>query len=158
MTPARLIFAGVSAGFLTSAAAAAPVRPLDLSDLGAPSFTTFSALEGVPEAVVNTVVADRVGFVWLASPLGVARYDGQRWTLVDDPAATGSASGLLLDSKGILWVTFLDHGIARFDGSRWNRYTRASGLPSDSFNGIVETTDAKGNQELWTESINAPWL
>jgi diguanylate cyclase (GGDEF)-like protein len=136
----------------------APVQPIDLSDFGSPTFTTFSPLEGVPETVINSIAVDREGFVWLASPAGLARYDGQRWSMVDDPAAAGNPSSVMVDSHGTLWVTYYDRGISRYDGVRWHRYTQASGLPSSAFHGINETHDAAGKSELWVVSINAPWL
>ena len=72
-------------------------RPLDLSDLAAPVFANFAARDGLPEQVMVDIRTDRDGFVWAASPQGVSRYDGRRWTASDDPAMAHPVNTLFVD-------------------------------------------------------------
>lgn len=130
------------------------MRPLDLFDLGAPSFSTFSVRDGLPESVVELVRTDADGFVWLAAPGGVGRYDGRRWTMQPDLAPAGGAKDLLLDHAGRLWASFWEGGLAHREGERWVVENQASGLPSDRYRRVVETFDAQGAPELWALSMD----
>ncbi len=132
-----------------TAARAEPVRPLDLQDLGAPTFTNFSSRDGLPEAVTVAARTDRDGFVWVASPAGVSRYDGHRWVASDDPGMAHGADTLFTDRNGTLWAGFRQKGIARYDGRRWHVEDVAAGLPSQQIRRFAETTDEAGVTTLW---------
>lgn len=127
--------------------AEATTRPIDLRDIGAPAFTNFSARDGLPFAVMIEVRTDRDGFVWAASPAGVFRYDGKRWTASDDPAMAHPVHDLWVDHEGTLWAAFRSHGLAHHDGTRWHVENRGTGLPSEQVRRLAETVDARGN---WT--------
>lgn len=138
-----------SAASPTPAKTAAVTRPLDLSDLAAPVFANFSARDGLPEQVMVDVRTDRDGFVWAASPQGVSRYDGRRWTPVEDPAMGHPVNNLFVDGTGTLWAGFRNHGLARHDGQRWHVENAATGLPFEQIRRFVETRDARGQRSLW---------
>ncbi|MEG2940492.1 MAG: diguanylate cyclase [Thermomonas sp.] len=128
---------------------AAVTRPLDLSDLAAPVFANFSARDGLPEQVMVDVRTDRDGFVWAASPQGISRYDGRRWTASDDPAMAHPVNNLFVDHDGTLWAGFRNHGLARHDGKRWHVENAASGLPFEQIRRFAETVDGKGLRTFW---------
>jgi hypothetical protein len=133
---------------LAAPSPASAVWPLDLSDLGGPPFTTFSTLEGAPEAVVNSVVVDRLGFARLASPLGLRADDGQRWSMVEDLEAAGSVLNLLIDSQGALWVT----SIAGFPTSTAGGTAMSSPTdrrPTTASTGWSKPPTPAGRPELW---------
>lgn len=134
------------------ATASTAVRPLDLSDLGAPVFANFSARDGLPEQVLVDVRTDRQGFVWAASPQGVSRYDGRRWITEADPAMAHPVSSLFVDRSGILWAAFRHHGLAHHDGQRWRVENATTGLPFDQVRRFAETVDARGQATLWAAS------
>jgi diguanylate cyclase (GGDEF)-like protein len=124
-------------------------RPLDLADLGAPAFTNFSARDGLPYAVAIAVATDREGYVWAATPAGVYRYDGRRWTPSGDPAMAHSADTLHVDAGGTLWAGFRSDGLARYDGTRWHVENLASGLPSQQIRRFVDTAGNDGGHTLY---------
>ncbi|MEP7096745.1 MAG: diguanylate cyclase [Dokdonella sp.] len=128
---------------------ATPARALDLLDVGAPPFTNFSPRDGLPDTVIVAVVTDRDGFVWAASPAGVFRYDGRRWTASGDPLMTHGVDSLWLDSRGTLWAAFRTHGLAHYDGAHWHAEDSSTGLPSQQIRRFAETLDSQGNQTLW---------
>ncbi len=133
-------------------------RPLDLFRLGAPSFTNFSARDGVPDSVIASVQTDRDGFVWLGSAHGVARYDGRRWSRFE-PSLDGTLGDFMTDHEGTLWLAFRDSGIAHQDGASWRREDRASGtLPDDHVRRITETVDAAGHFDLWAPTFGGGLL
>ena len=131
---------------------AAAVRPLDLSDLAAPAFANFSARDGLPEQVMVDVRTDRDGFVWAASPQGISRYDGRRWTASNDPAMAHPAASLFVDHEGTLWAGFRNHGLAHHDGQRWHVENSTNGLPMEQIRRFAETVDARGQHSLWALS------
>lgn len=142
----------IAASFALSAPAAA--QSLDLLDLGAPSFTTFSSRDGVPDSVIVSVQTDREGFVWLASSQGLARYDGHRWNAVDAPAIKGTLADLTVDHEGTLWAAFRDRGLARFDGKQWH-FEDVGSAKNDRVRRLTETVDAHGHYQLWTTTFGA---
>lgn len=125
------------------------VRPLNLLDVGAPSFTSFSSRDGLPNTVIVSICTDREGFVWAATPVGVFRYDGRRWVASDDPAMAHSVDSLWIDHRGTLWAAFRSDGLAHYDGSHWHVENRRTGLPSQQIRRFSETTDAAGDATLW---------
>lgn len=146
-----LLCLAVSA-FDADAQRVATVRPLDLADLAAPSFINFSARDGLPDLVIVDIRTDGDGFVWAASPQGVSRYDGRRWTADPDPAMAHPVDNLFVARDGTLWAAFRNHGLAHHDGKRWHVENTASGLPGDQVRRITETVDAAGHATLWALS------
>src|SRR5262249_18113853 len=127
----------------------ATTRPIDLFDLAAPAFTTFSEPDGVPGSVTVGVQTDRDGYVWAASTHGLARYDGRRWNATGAPVAGGLIGNLLVDHDGTLWASFRDRGVAEFDGTNWHFEVVDSGLATNHVRRLTETVDAEGRYELW---------
>ncbi|MFT4197495.1 MAG: diguanylate cyclase [Pseudoxanthomonas sp.] len=131
------------------AAAVTPVRPLDLRDVGAPTFTRFGSYNGLPDTIIVAVRTDRDGFTWAATNTGLSRYDGQRWSSPDDPALAHPVNSLLLDHQGTLWAPLRNYGLARYDGVHWQVSTPADGLPSARIVRLAETRDGQGRWQLW---------
>lgn len=131
-----------------AAATAQETASLDLFDLGAPSFTTFTTRDGLPDPVVVTVRTDHEGVVWAGTPHGLAWYDGHRWRALDDPALGGYIQQLFVDREGTLWACGSTFGLARYDGRRWHVEGAADGLTNDHVRRLVETDD-HGHPRLW---------
>ncbi len=137
---------------VTSSARAA--KPLDLFELGAPSFTAFTTRDGLPDQVTVTVRTDRAGFVWVGTPRGLARYDGKQWHKLDAPALDGYVDQLFLDQAGTLWASSRTFGLARYDGSHWHLEGAADGLTTRHVRRLVETDD-HGGKRLWAVTWDA---
>lgn len=156
VAPQHLFQAVVLIWSATAAAAdAVPIRPLDLGDQGAPSFTAYTARDGVPDEVIGVTETDAQGFFWLGSASTLARFDGHRWQTVTPFGARSLVRDLHLDRNGILWAAFDANGVARYDGKRWQLEGRASGLPTDHMYRIIETTDAQGQAQMWMTTADA---
>ncbi len=66
----------------------------------------FGVEEGLLHRRVNHVVQDRDGFLWLATPAGVQRFDGHRfinWTTAEG-LSTNAVSTIWADADGLLWL------------------------------------------------------
>ncbi|MEM8932264.1 MAG: two-component regulator propeller domain-containing protein [Acidobacteriota bacterium] len=85
------------------------------------AFETFDSADGLPHDVVYGLAQDRDGFLWAATQVGLARFDGRRFAVFrhdpDDPTtvATDNASDLLIDGRGRLWIGTWGAGLDRFD-------------------------------------------
>lgn len=123
-------------------------QSLDLFDLGAPSFTTFTTRDGLPGPVTVTVRTDRQGFVWVGTPHGLAWYGGLRWHALDNPALDGYIQQLFVDHQGTLWACASTFGLARYDGKHWHIEGAADGLADHNVRRLVET-DIPGGKRLW---------
>lgn len=145
-----MIVAPVLLGLLGAIAAPVdgqPPRALDLPGLGAPSFTTFTGRDGVPEATISSIAVDADGFGWLASPLGLARYDGHHWE-APTRGVQGQIADLHVDADRKLWVSLTDRGLARRDGDDWRLFDQTTGLPTQQVR--RHGGDARpGREELW---------
>ncbi|MEZ5313457.1 MAG: hypothetical protein R2862_07270 [Thermoanaerobaculia bacterium] len=137
-------------------------RPIELFDLGAPSFSSFTGRDGAPESVAVAIQTDSEGFVWLASPEGLYRYDGHRWGAVpggrDGAPVPGVVYDLTRDRQGRLWATLPGVGLASYDGRRWHVENRESGLPEGPFRRVVDTGGSDGTGEIWALSMDGQLL
>ncbi len=94
-----------------STAGAAP-RPM--------RFERLSIDQGLSQSVVNCILQDRVGFLWLGTQGGLNRYDGYRFEIYRhdavDPASLASDYVLSLAEgpAGDLWVGTEGSGLARW--------------------------------------------
>ena len=69
------------------------------------------------------VAADESGHVWVATDVGLSRFDGQQWTTFTevDGLADDLVCSVAVDEQGRVWAGSL-HGLARFDGQCWTCY------------------------------------
>ncbi len=87
-------------------------------------FEHLSIEQGLSQSVVNCMLQDRAGFLWLGTQAGLNRYDGYRFEVfrhdADDPASL--AHDWILDlaegPSGDLWIATEGGGLAR-----WQRAT-----------------------------------
>jgi len=94
-------------------------RQISCQDTGAGDHL-FSITEGLSGTVINTVYQDSIGFLWIGTENGLAKYDG--YSLLwfrNQPFDTGSLADNDIrtigeDRSGDLWVA-TDKGISRLD-------------------------------------------
>lgn len=100
--------------------------------------TRYDVENGLPQSMVNHVLQDRDGFIWLGTGDGLARFDGQRFTVFKhDPQDSASLShnsiwGLAENGEGHLWVGTMA-GLDRMDArtGRFARVNTGSGTMAD---------------------------
>lgn len=76
---------------------------------------TFTAADGLPRDQVRALLADSRGFLWLGTREGLARFDGDEFTLygVDEGLTHDAVRDLLEDRQGRYWVA-TGGGLFRF--------------------------------------------
>ena len=117
-------------------------------------FTRFSTFTGLASNMVNNLVQDRKGYIWLATPNGLQRYDGNKFitfkhqhrnplTLPDD-----NVGRVYLDKQNRLWVLTADNKVGIFDTDHFTYQAvtlQWHGAPPTVFVGklMVETREGK---------------
>jgi hypothetical protein len=83
--------------------------------------------DGLLSDVAVGVSAD-AGSLWVASYVGLSRYDGRRWSTwveSDSGLASSFVNGLRASGPEVWPCT--DKGLSQFDGARWVTYRRTAG-------------------------------
>ena len=105
---------------------------------------------GLPQNTVNDIAQDHQGYIWFATQVGAARYDGYTFEhfnlsngLPDD-----EVNCLHVDEEGKIWFG-TEGGIGIYDGDHFEQITTVDGLIDNRIDGIIE--DLRGNIWTWTE-------
>lgn len=81
----------------------------------------LSVADGLPTSAVYSLVTDNVGYLWLGTPKGLVRFDGNRFLVFSNDSnndfdiATTDASNLFVDSKGRYWMGTWGKGLYVYD-------------------------------------------
>ncbi|MGB6353464.1 MAG: two-component regulator propeller domain-containing protein [Steroidobacteraceae bacterium] len=92
-------------------AAAAPLYALD----------HIGRSDGLSQPSVRAIAVDNLGFLWVGTETGVARYDGYRFKYINPPFGHGVVDSLHVDSRGRLWIHWYGHPVTLYDPiqERW---------------------------------------
>ncbi len=112
---------------------------------GAPMRLT--AGKELPGGLIQALLADREGSLWIGTSDGLARWNGDELQRlpVSDPLSTASVLSLLEDREGNLWVGTEDEGLHILHDRRFQTVGSREGLSSNQITAVVE--DAGGT--LW---------
>lgn len=89
-----------------------------------PIFRHFTTEDGLPSNELHDVIQDRNGYIWIASELGVSRYDGYKFENfgISDGMPDQVIFDLQEDSKGRIWFHSFSGKLACFDNGRILKY------------------------------------
>ncbi len=115
-------------------------------------FDHLTTDSNLSQDMINDIVQDRRGYVWIATQEGLNRFDGQQVVhyenLRDDPHSLSDdfARTLLIDSEGVLWVGTkrgLDRYDESIDGFRRQTYSPADGasFAGEEVRALMQTHD-----------------
>lgn len=119
-------------------------------------YELISTAQGLSQGLINDMIQDKEGFIWIATKGGLNRYDGYTFKVfTTDPQDTTSissnaVSNLLEDSKGRIWVGTYDGGLNVYN-KKTGRFLRilqkesqTSGLSSNRIeSAMVELPDGR---------------
>jgi signal transduction histidine kinase/streptogramin lyase len=123
------------------------LRGLSVLRPGQIKFQTFGEADGYPQGrSASSFVEDGAGRLWLGFyEGGMARFDGHRFTVFNEPAGVpkGLITDLLIDEKNRLWLTSSSGGVSRVDDltadqPRFVNLNTGNGLSSNNVRTIVE--------------------
>jgi PAS domain S-box-containing protein len=91
---------------------------------------SWADADGLPSTSIQAILQTRDGYVWLGTQEGLARFDGVRFTVLDEKAAPElarhSISSLFEDPDGRLWVNS-DAGLFTVQDGRVRPYAMPGG-------------------------------
>jgi ligand-binding sensor domain-containing protein len=105
-----------------------------------------------PKCIVRDLLHDRSGNIWLASWMGIIKYDGKVFTnyTLRENLIHFHVFSCYEDSKGVLWFGTARGGVYRYDGKAFTLFTKKNGLPDNSVQCFAEDKD--GNMWFGTDS------
>lgn len=71
--------------------------------------------EGLPQMSVRSIAVDKLGFLWVGTETGVARYDGYRFMEITPPFNNGVVMAIHVDSRNRLWVRWYGKPLTLYD-------------------------------------------
>ena len=102
----------------------------------------YGADSGLPGGRANDVVQTNDGVLWVGASSGLYRYTGSGFHSMEAFESVKNVNCLYVDQEGRLWIGTNDNGLVlSINGKLTNTLDSASGLPSDSVSGIVQSAD-----------------
>jgi signal transduction histidine kinase/ligand-binding sensor domain-containing protein len=105
--------------------------------------------QGLPQASIYAIVQTHDGFLWLGTQTGLVKFDGVRFTAVDEIGGVRLANTwvthLVEDEQGTLWIGTDRAGVIRVKRGRATRFGEPEGLPA----GAVQCLFADRRGAVW---------
>ena len=118
-------------------------------------YDTWGFKDGAPDSV-SSLAQTNDGYLWLGSPTGLFRFDGQRFERYRPPSGTElistSVSGLVAPSSGGLWISYRFGGFSFLKDGRLTNYTREAALT-----GGIRELKRDPNGIIWANTTNGIW-
>lgn len=111
--------------------------------------SVYGSTDGLPGEIINSLVIDNLGNIWIATDKGVSVFDGVKWSTytIEEGLVNSFVIDIAIDSAGNKWFGTYN-GISRFDGTNWTNYTMQDGLLGNTVMTIA--IDSKGNKWFGT--------
>ena len=116
------------------------------SQLNTGNFTQFTEKDGLPGVQVNSLLIDRLGYVWTGTLNGLARYDGYTFKrFYFNPNDTNTLHGLeiwamLEDRKGQIWISSIPSFLDVYNpiDQKFRQYKFADQVPNQGLINVRE--------------------
>ena len=144
-----LIFARrIGCGFICATALTLPALALNptysISQYGHTSWRSDAGIQAV-----RRIKQTPDGYLWLATRIGLMRFDGVHFSIFTAGSEQGLESStmqdLVIDPDGSIWVAILGGGIAHYQQGKFHTYTVRDGLPSVDIHSLFRDS----NGTLW---------
>ena len=113
-------------------------------DVGLSGYTKriWDAQDGLPDQTIQDFAQAADGRLWIATKVGLMRFDGVRFAIFDrGPAAAALERGvncLLVSRDSSLWIGTEGGGLVRFRDGIFQQYATASGVANEFVRAIYE--------------------
>ena len=121
-------------------------------------FEHLTVMDGLPENSALSLLQDRLGFIWIGTQNGLARYDGRTMTTYQydaaDPYSFGGQLVLKIheDRAGDLWFGTMEDGLVHYDRAT-GRFTSYRHHPEDE-----TTISGDAVQSIYEDQRGDLWL
>jgi ligand-binding sensor domain-containing protein/serine phosphatase RsbU (regulator of sigma subunit) len=124
------------------------------------SFIHYGVEEGLSQSVVNTILQDDDGYLWIGTMSGLNRFDGKEFILFDqqDSLAENWISASFKDSKGNLWFGHWAGGLSKYDANRKDFIDLEFAVYSDFKTITAIEEDEEGNLYIGTDGNGLLYL
>ena len=127
---------------------------LNLTSDASQFINRISPSEGLTQSYVTKTVQDKDGFIWIATQMGLNRYDGYNIKEVKGPNKVFSKeiiSALFIDEEGFLWVSTEYSGLYRVNTSTLDSEQFLSGKikPNDKYYSQTSVIKQGQGNTLW---------
>ena len=110
--------------------------------------------DGLPHNSARQIFQTRDGYLWVATQLGLARFDGLSFTVFNrrnTPAMINeSITSMAETSDGSLWIG-TGNGLLRYLDGSFTRFDRSSGMKSETINTVCVVPDGS----LWIGTLGS---
>jgi len=136
----------------TQAGAAQAAHSEDVFDLAHPAVRSFTDREGLPQNTVHAIARDALGYLWVGTQDGAARWNGREWLVIDMPDRDVSnyIRSLAATRDRTLWFAREAGGLVRLRRDPQHSVPRresfktfgaAQGLPASRVTWVLEASD-----------------
>src|ERR1700722_19498152 len=109
--------------------------------------------QGLPEASIYSVIQTRDGYLWLGTQTGLVRFDGVKFTTLDNITASAPLNiwirVMAEDAQGRLWFGTNESGLYRLAGGATTPFSPKEGPPSDTIQFLAAIKD-----DVWVGTPN----
>lgn len=120
-------------------------------------FEHYSVESGLPSNTVLYSIQDHEGFLWFATPEGLARFDGQNFRVFrtdkenENSISHNNIFSLAVDQDGVLWVGTDGGGLNRYDAATesFKAFQLDENDPASLSNNSVWSLYIDADNQLW---------
>lgn len=105
-------------------------------------FSNLTIQNGLPQTTVSSIVQDEDGYIWFATQVGTARYDGYEFEYFNtsNGLVNNYVNCMMLSSTGQLWFG-TEGGISILENGRIRSLTEDDGLVNKRIDQLIEDKD-----------------
>ncbi len=113
-------------------------------------FDNYTIQNGLPQITVNSICQDHEGYIWVATQVGAARYDGYEFEYFNtlNGLPDNFVNCITVSSDGQVWLG-TEGGVAAFNGSDFRVFTIEDGLVNNRIDDILDD----GNGNIWAITV-----
>jgi serine/threonine protein kinase/ligand-binding sensor domain-containing protein len=117
------------------------------------SIRSFAQNEGLSSPSTFALTLDKQGYLWAATSVGAAYYNGYHWVSVKLPDKNNLiAYSLLAASDGSIWLG-TDQGLFQLKDKQWKTYDVSNGFLKGTVYALIEVV-TNGESTLWAGTTN----
>jgi diguanylate cyclase (GGDEF)-like protein len=122
MKPSIILIIGILIALL--------IAPLGLNGVKYP-IINYQNSDGLPQNNINTLIQDRMGYIFIGTQSGIGKFDGNRFEVITkkDGLPNNYINHFEMDAEGGIWIA-TQEGLAKIDARQNYRIVIDSSMPS----------------------------